>query len=88
MELNVYWHGTDDELRRLVGAVERNCSWCPPGESCPAHAMLQDERLLNHLVYAVRIRARLELEEWTSQDALAGGGLLPPSYATFRSWLV
>lgn len=88
MELNAYWHGTDDELRRLVGAVERNCACCAPTETCAAHSMLQDERLLNHLVYAIRIRGRLELEEWRIQDELASGGLLPAPYATLRSWLI
>jgi hypothetical protein len=84
MELNPYWHGTHDELRRLIGAVERNCACLPASETCGSHAMLKDEHVLNHLVYAVRIRGRLTLEEWSTQDELAFPGGLADAWSGVR----
>lgn len=65
MEVNGYWHGSDDELRRLIGAVQRHCTCLPGSETCGPHAMLHDEHVLNHLVFAIRMRDRLQREEWS-----------------------
>jgi hypothetical protein len=65
------WHGTDDELRRLRAAVEHNCT-CTTGqrfsadETCSAHAVLKDERVLDHLLYVGRMIDRLNRAEWWS----------------------
>ena len=69
-DVNAHWHGTDDELRRLISAVERNCvcsttDQSEPNVKCEPHSMLADQHVLNHLVYAVRMRGRLRLEEWS-----------------------
>jgi hypothetical protein len=70
------WHGTDDELRRLRAAVEHNCT-CTSGadrsanQSCCSHALLTDQRVLDHLLYVCRMKARLEHAEWSSGTATA-----------------
>jgi hypothetical protein len=63
------WHGTDDELMRLSAAIERQCDCStaprvPESPACGAHALLMDERVLDHLVYAYRMKNRLECSEW------------------------
>ena len=75
----IAWHGTDAELARLKGAVAQYCS-CrarPAGfatvvEVCSAHGMLRDQRLLDHLVFAYRARARFERGEWRVERATGG----------------
>jgi hypothetical protein len=71
------WHGSDYELGRLSAAVERNCQ-CPPefargAVACGAHAIFEDERVLNHLLYVFRARVRFQRAEWTGQILSAGG---------------
>jgi hypothetical protein len=65
------WHGTPAELARLEAAVQRHCA-CPPRRFslnpqavCSAHALLGDPRLLDHLLYAYRVRARFIRGEWS-----------------------
>jgi len=68
------WPGTDQELARLRAAVERNCGCefsvgprmsATKTKVCEAHVMLEstDQRLLNHLLYAYRLRHRFKAAE-------------------------
>src|SRR5258707_12142940 len=55
------WQGTDDELARLHGAIAHYCDCVPPMlglpvQTCPAHAMLDEQRALDHLLYVLRVR--------------------------------
>jgi hypothetical protein len=65
------WHGTPAELARLEAALQRHCT-CPARryvmtEVCPAHALLGEPRLLDHLIYVYRARARFVRSEWSVQ---------------------
>ena len=57
----IYWHGSCLELLRLLRALEHHCR-CPgerrlgAGRTCPADAMLQDQRVVDHLLFEYRIR--------------------------------
>lgn len=55
----VAWHGTAGELTRLQWAVAQHCD-CVAGTlglpSCAAHAMLNDQSSLDHLLYVYRMR--------------------------------
>jgi hypothetical protein len=56
------WHGTDQERKELQAALDRDCSCLPP-QLCAAHALLFDQRRLDGLLFARRIRQRLLTEE-------------------------
>jgi hypothetical protein len=62
------WQGTETESRELVAAVSANCT-CPEQATdenrCPAHQALLDQRFLNGLLFARRLRECLIREEWT-----------------------
>jgi hypothetical protein len=65
------WHGTLQESRDLLAAVNKNCACVVDGRgvrsvSCAAHWMLVDEqRALDGLIFARRcLRERLRREEW------------------------
>ena len=64
------WHGTTQESAALVRAVADNCN-CKFGRAgernavCAAHRMLvEDQRALDGLVFARRMKSRLLDEEW------------------------
>jgi hypothetical protein len=63
------WHGTSEEMRRLNAAAQQHCD-CTTGmfgnvaEICSTHRMLADQRVLDHLLYVWRARARFEQAEW------------------------
>jgi len=63
------WHGTSDEMWRLHAAIRRYCA-CAGGAIgaaptvCPAHAMLLDQRVLDHLLYVFRTRSFYKGAEW------------------------
>jgi hypothetical protein len=68
------WHGTADELGQLRRAMIRHCSCpndgdLPTGATCSVHAMLDDQRTLDHLLFAYRVRERFAKAEWTVQAA-------------------
>jgi hypothetical protein len=55
------WQGTEDELDRLKQAIARNCDCVAgmlglPPLTCPAHRMLGEQSLLDHLLYVFRTR--------------------------------
>lgn len=62
------WNGTPQEAKRFMKAVAKNCA-CSVVQNgrCPPHRLLEDERVLNHLIFAYRIRERLILEEWQTR---------------------
>jgi hypothetical protein len=63
------WHGTRAEFMRLVAAMQRHCE-CETAlfgrvvELCPAHAMLHDQRVLDHLLFTYRSRGQFQQAEW------------------------
>ena len=66
----VIWHGTQQESQDLLNAIARNCT-CEYGlmgmrtVTCPPHTMLtEDQRALNGLLFARRIRQCLIRQEW------------------------
>ena len=66
-----HWHGERDELLRLLAAIGHHCDCpcAPVGASqscCPPHRMLQDERLLDHLLFVFRARDRFWRSEWST----------------------
>ena len=72
----INWHGTHDELSSLRSAVVRHCA-CPSNDgdapmnaSCTAHAMLEDQRTLDHLLFAYRVRRRFTKGEWEAPPVL------------------
>ena len=45
------WHGTDQQLADLRHAVSANCE-CTDGQPmCAAHALLCDQRILDHMAF-------------------------------------
>jgi hypothetical protein len=70
------WHGTDDELQRLRAAVEHHCT-CTSGpglsanQICCSHAVLTDERVLDHLLFVYRMKDRLDRAEWRGAPGTA-----------------
>jgi hypothetical protein len=63
------WHGTRAEFMRLVAAMQNHCE-CETAlfgrvvNLCPAHAMLRDQRVLDHLVFTYRSKGRFQELEW------------------------
>lgn len=67
----VEWLGSDRELTELTEAIGRNCG-CTPAQQqrnapgcCPAHQMLGNQRVMNHLLYVRRRRNDYQFEEVT-----------------------
>lgn len=50
------WYGSDADLKRLRAAVARNCECVMAEYTCPAHEMLSDQDVLNHLVFVASVR--------------------------------
>jgi hypothetical protein len=70
MATNVLWHGTQTEALELLQALSRNCSCVVTAEgvrltTCAPHDMLSsDQRAVDGLLFARRIAARLQSEEF------------------------
>jgi len=59
------WHGSDAMRDRLLFIINKNCE-CTTENRCASHQMLvakDAQRVLDHLLFAYSIRARLVLEE-------------------------
>jgi hypothetical protein len=62
------WHGTREDLEQLQKAVEHHCECKPavigymgqgrPGTMCAAHKLLLDQKVMDHLDFVARNRAR------------------------------
>jgi hypothetical protein len=70
-QVQVIWHGTQQESFDLVNAIARNCT-CEFGlmgvrlATCAPHRMLtDDQRALNGLLFARRMTKRLLSEEFS-----------------------
>ena len=68
------WHATQEELQRLLATAEQHCACttgvlAPEEPSCSPHAMLQDLRVLDYLLYVYRMRHRFQSAEWTRSSA-------------------
>ncbi len=66
------FNGTEDDKRRLLESISRNCS-CPPrpfgqainpGEVCAPHRMLLEKGRVDHLLFERAIKSRLLKEEF------------------------
>jgi hypothetical protein len=64
------WNGTQAEGEALIAALVRNCA-CVTNtagvrtSTCPGHdAFFHNQRFLDHLLYARRMVARLQCEEF------------------------
>jgi hypothetical protein len=75
LEPGVAWAGDVDEFVSLLGCVGAHCT-CRSGEylsrgarTCPSHQLLGDQQVLDHLVFARRMRERLVRSEWSLDDA-------------------
>ncbi len=66
----IAWHGTPTEYSRLTRAVSAHCTCAYDTDgslisTCDAHiAMDGNQRFLDGMVLAYRIRQKLTLEEW------------------------
>ena len=67
-----HWHGTQPELQRLRIAVQHHCACTAHGQPiCASHAMLQDVRVLDHLLYVYRTAGHFERAEWSTEFCAA-----------------
>jgi hypothetical protein len=71
MITNIKWNGTPQETVALMNAIASNCT-CEFGlmgvrlRTCAAHCMLvEDQRVLNGLIFARRMADRLLCEEFS-----------------------
>ena len=77
-EFPAVWHGSPEEMQRLEASVRRHCT-CAKGRFgnvtrvCSAHTMLLDQRVLDHLLYVYRTKARFERAEWEEAGGAWGG---------------
>ena len=66
--LTQHWNGTPQELERLCRAIELNCGCArppqAPGPTCPAHALLLGQAILDHLLFVYRTRTRFVAREF------------------------
>jgi hypothetical protein len=67
------WNGRVAELRELRTAIEDNCTCAKqadakPGNTCSAHSLMTDQRVMDHLAFAARYRWKWQLQEDTRQD--------------------
>lgn len=67
----VVWKGTVEEVEALTAALQRNCT-CERNAAgirlttCPGHELfIESQRFVDDLLFARRIAARLQREEWT-----------------------
>lgn len=65
------WKGEEADLYSLNAAVMRNCCCSVadvenpnPPKKCPAHEMLSDQHVMDHLAFAVSMRELLTWQEW------------------------
>jgi len=68
----VTWHGTPEEWALLCGALQRFCTCTSIPQRwtiCAGHRLMEEQRSLDHLVFAYRLRARLIEREWTCSSA-------------------
>jgi hypothetical protein len=69
MPRTLRWHGTEQEARELLAIVAQHCAcvWSGPlrRSCCASHQLLiQDQRVLDGLIFARRLADRLRREEW------------------------
>lgn len=62
------WNGTENEMRDLLLAIQRNCSCVYDGsvlqQPCDVHRQPFDQRTLDKLLFMRRIASRLERGEF------------------------
>lgn len=69
----VIWHGNQQDALDLVNALARNCCCEFDGgqeriSTCAAHQMMDDQRLLDRLLFARFIGRQLLAQEWSADD--------------------
>ena len=69
MSFNIVWHGTQEEAADLANSLAHNCS-CEFGADgqcqlvCGAHRLLQDQRVVDRLLFGRYVAERLCAEEF------------------------
>jgi hypothetical protein len=61
------FHGTADETRALIAAIERNCTRTPAGPCsghCAAHAAMLSQCFLDGVLFARHLAPQLLFEEF------------------------
>lgn len=59
------WNGTAADLKVLEAAAMRNCTCDEPASNgCPAHLMLSDQKILDHLAAVKFDLKRFKRAEW------------------------
>lgn len=77
MKAQPVWHGTPQEANDLANSLANNCA-CEFGQlgtrvaTCAAHAMIEDQRTLDGLVFARYMAERLVAEEFGAAEGVAG----------------
>jgi hypothetical protein len=66
----VVWHGNQQDALDLMNALARNCACETDAHGvrlsiCAAHQMTEDQRVLDRLLFARYISARLRSQEWS-----------------------
>lgn len=76
MTSEVLWHGTQQDAFELANAIGRNCT-CEFGmmgvrlSTCSAHRMLvEDQRALDGLLFVRSMAARLQREEFSTDECV------------------
>lgn len=64
MSAAAIWHGGIQEWTKLDTAISNHCECADGKPACAAHAMLIDQKRLDGLLFARRIRGKLLKEEW------------------------
>jgi hypothetical protein len=64
----IEFKGSEQERVDLLNALRHNCT-CPddmrdPGQCCPAHSLLHDQRALDHLLFLRHLEPQLISEEF------------------------
>lgn len=69
----VTWQGTDAEYARLYDAVVRNCECAAKQQlhTCAAHVMLEDQSVLDRLLWVFRTRGTFIAREFYARSVSA-----------------
>jgi hypothetical protein len=69
VNVNIVWHGTQQEATELANSLAHNCSCEFGGDGqcqslCGAHKLLQDQQIVDRLLFARYVANRLSAEEF------------------------
>jgi hypothetical protein len=78
MSVFAVWNGTTTELERLCQAIMRNCECGARPGPCAAHKLVVEQRLMDHVLFVYRCRARFVSAEFDCDDAGEGFEAMAP----------